>query len=297
MKHSIILFHVIRFFGLVLWIFLPVKIYSQQLSDEVSISFGIKTWDPIHIKVNDASPLRFIALNSTYYPFNITVDFSVFENLSPKPPPREIKLNHGINNLFTISEHVPDRGYNYRYTYTYSLAPSDEIIDEKFPYLVPLSKGKEIISKRRLYSRINNSFTGNAWDTAFCMRKGLVVAVPKKENLDFRLSGPDCLEILHEDGTYMIYRNLSKDADLVSPGKTVFPGEPVGLISDSLYLTVSLIRVVTKNIFMPVEITYINSSLEIVPFDALDGKERAFHPFEVITRELKGNELKKLKKR
>jgi hypothetical protein len=286
-----------RFLGLVLWIILPYDASSQQLSDEVSMSFGIKAWDPVHIKVNDASPFRFTALNSTYYPFNIKVDFDVFENLSPKPPPREIKIQHGINNLFTFSVHVPDRGYNYRYTYSYSLAPSDEIIDERYPYLVPLSEGREIKSKLTLYSRINNSFTGNEGDTAFCMRKGLVVAVPEKENLDFRLSNHDCLEVLHNDGTYMIYRNLSIDADLVSPGKIVFPGEPVGLMSDSVYLTVSLIRVVTNNVFIPVQITYINSSGDIVNYDALDGKDNSVHPWGVIIKELKSNELKKLKKR
>lgn len=289
--------------GFVLWLFITNEIKSQQLTDNVDISYGIKSWDPVHIKIEEktgsafSNPIRVTALNSTYYSFKLVVDFIIFENLSPKPSPREISVSHGTNNLFTFSVHVPGEGYSYRYSYGCWLTPSDEVINEKFPYLIPIKVGKIVNAKYTSSGRIINTFVGNKGDTIYSMRRGLITAVPINENLNFRLSKHDCLEILHNDGTYMVYHNLSKDADFVAPGKIVLPGQPIGLLSDSLFLMVSLVKVSTiKNFLTSQPIGYINNQSVIVPFDELDGKEKSVHPWEVITRELKSKELKKIEK-
>jgi hypothetical protein len=290
--------------GFILLFSITNETKSQQLTDNVDISFGIKSWDPVHIKVDEktgsafSTPIRFTALNSTYYPFKLLIDFIIFENLSPKPSPREISISHGINNLFTLSIHVPGVGYGYRYSYGYWLSPSDEIINEEYPYLIPLKEGKMVNAKTNLSGKIYNSFIGNKNDTIYAMRRGLVTAVPRSETMDFRISKHDCLEILHDDGTFMIYHNLSKEKAFTSPGKIVLPGQPIGMFSDSLYVMVSLVKVSkTRNLLEAQPITYAIGGSGVVTFDELDSKKQSVHPWEVIAKELKSKELKNIEKK
>jgi hypothetical protein len=243
-----------------------------------------------------APPIRFTALNSTYYPFNLVIDFIQFDNLSPRPPKRENKLKHGLNNLFLFSIQVPGNGYGYNYSYSYWLSPSDEVTNEEFPYLIPMSEGKIVNSKKTLSGKVSNSFLGEIGDTVFCMRKGLVTAVPRAETLDFRLSEHDCLEVLHEDGTYMIYYYLKKSDAFTAPGKIVLPGQPVGTISDSLYLKVMLIKLGSiKNLLVTQPIKYSIGKTLTASYDEIDGKEKSVHPLEIITLEMKSRESKKNK--
>ncbi len=122
---------------------------SQKSTDNVSISFGIKSWDPVKIfcdekvKPGDEFPvIQFTATNSTYYPFSLQIDFKQFENLTPRPSLRPFKVMHGKNNLFTCTGHIPGRGYGISYSYSYWLTPSEEVIREDFPYLIPLAEGR-----------------------------------------------------------------------------------------------------------------------------------------------------------
>jgi hypothetical protein len=182
-------------------------------------------------------------MNSTYYPFMIQIDFIQFDNLSPKPAPRAMKVDHGSNNLYTFSMQVPGVGYAYRYSYRYWLRSSDEIINMEFPYLIPLKQGKLVVSAKGPFGKSTDSFMGKTGDTVFCMRRGLVTAVQRTETMDFRLSEHDCLEVLHDDGTYMVYHNLIKNDDFTAPGKIVLPGQPLGRLSDSSYLKVELLKI------------------------------------------------------
>jgi hypothetical protein len=284
----------------ILWLFKSHEAIAQSSTDNVDISFGIKAWDPVHIKVEDkkgsafSTPIVFTALNSTYYSFMLVIDFTQFDNLAPKPPAREIKLSHGINNLYTFSIHVPGQGYGYQYSYMYWLTPSDKIINEEFPYLIPLKEGKEINAKTNLTGRITDSFTGKAGDTVYCMRRGLVTAVPRSVTMDFRLSNHDCLEVLHNDGTYMIYHYLSKSEAFTAPGKIILPGQPIGIFSDSSYLMVTLKKIdEIKNLMVAQPIRYSTGKTGTVSFDQIDRTVKSVHPREVIIMEMKGRELKK----
>jgi len=281
------------------WIINSTDAISQSSSDNSNVSFGIQAYDPVHIKVEEregsavSSPIRFTALNSTYYPFLLQIDFIQFENLAPTPPAREIEVSHGVNNLYTFSVHVPGIGYGYRYTYRYWLSPSAKTINEEFPYLIPLKEGTKVTGKRTFYGKVSDSFTGKAGDTVFAMRRGFVTAVPRSETLDFRLSGHDCLEVLQEDGTYMIYHNLNKTVDLTDPGKTVLPGQPIGILSDSSFLMVTLIKIgETKNLTVPLPIKYTTGNATPVSFDEIEGIA-SVHPWNIITKEMKEREIKK----
>lgn len=288
----------------ILWFFINSEARSQNLTDNVDMSFGIQAYDPVHIKVEEktgsafSNPIRFAAFNSTYYPFMLVIDFIKFDNLAPQPPGREIKVSHGANNLFTFSIHVPGIGYGYQYSYTYWLAPSNEIIDEEFPYLIPISEGRKVSSKSTLLGRVHDSFIGEIGDTVYCMRRGLVAAAPRSETIDFRLSKNDCLEVLHDDGTYMIYHYLKKSESFTSPGKIVLPGQPIGTLSDSSYLKVILMKIEkTRNLMIAQPIKYAVGKTGTVSFDEIDGKEKSVHPREIITREMKSRELKMFEKK
>jgi hypothetical protein len=61
---------------------------------------------------------------------------------------------------------------------------------------------------------------------------------------------------------------------------------------------VSLVKVTTiKNQLLDQPITYITEEGETVTFEKLDSREKSGHPREVVTRELKSKELKKIEKK
>jgi hypothetical protein len=286
--------------GLTMNFSLPGLAECQELADNVDVSFGIKSWDPVHIIVEDktgsafSTPIRFTAINSTYYTFKLTLDFSLFENLSPRPSQREIKLTHGINNLYTFSVHVPERGYGYKYSYQYWLAPSSDPVEVEYPYLIPLKEGRTVNAKSVSSGKIRDSFIADQGDTVFCMRRGIVTAVPRQDNLDFRISEHNCLEVLHNDGTVMIYHYLDRKSNFCAPGKIVLPGQPVGLVSDSSYFKVTLLKITSvNNILTTMSLRYTIGDNKIAPFDDLDGKIKAVYPIEIIRKELTGKEVKR----
>jgi hypothetical protein len=287
-----------------LYLLLSPGVNSQDLSDRTEISFGIKAWNPVHIKVEEqkgsavSKPIRFMAYNSTYYPFILDIDFIQFENVAPRPATRNLEVRHGPNNLFSFSIQASDKGYLYNYSYNYWLSSSDEVLNAEFPYLIPLKEGKPVYSMTTASGKIENSFAGNTGDTVYCMRRGLITAVPRSETKDFRISEHDCLEVLHDDGTYMIYHYLNKSDDFTAPGKIVLPGQPIGTISDSAYLFVSLVSVgIIKNTTLNKPIRYSIGKTGTLSFEEIDGIEKSVHPFDVVTREMKGKELKSLQKR
>lgn len=277
---------------------------AQVSSDDVSISYGIKSWDPVKIKDeervspgNDSPVIRFTATNSTYHRFSLLIDFEQFQNLFPKPSARPVNLSHGPNNLYSFSVHVPGKAYGYSYSYSYWLSPSDGEINERFPYLIPLTEGKAVISKRNSAGMIEGSFAVEIGDTVYCMRRGLVTAVPHIERLDFRLSPHDCLEVLHDDGTYMIYQYLSKKDNFTAPGQIILPGQPVGTVSDSTYFTVTLLKIEEeKNMTTSLPVYYVTGETAGSAYEELDGRAYSTHPYEILTLEMKGSEIKRASK-
>lgn len=280
------------------------QLMGQQWNDNVQVSFGTLPWDPVKIKTEEKATstsefptIRFTAINSTYYPFSLQIDFDLFENLYPRPAVRPWIVMHGPTFLYSFTGHVPGRGYGYRYSYRYWLTPSHETSDNRFPYLVPLAEGKIIIAGAEDSGKLIDSFTGREGDTVFCMRRGLVTAVPRDENLDFRLSPHNCLEVVHDDYTYMVYENISGDVILTAPGQTVLPGQPLAIISDEGYLKVTLLKIENdSNSVMKMPIGYVTEGGEVVDFSRLDGREKSAHPLGVITLEMKSSEKKKAEK-
>lgn len=288
----------------ILWLVISNTVICQEIDDKVNISFGIQKYDPVHVKVEEknrnsavGATISFTATNSTYYPFMLVLEFVQFDNLSPRPPAREVKIDHGSNNLFSISPQVPGQGYSYRYSYKYWLKPSDENLNAEYPYLIPLKEGKTANSRKLGIVKFNGTFTGNSGDTIYCMRKGLVTAVPHSETVDFRVSDHDCLEVLHDDGTIMVYHHVKESDAFTSPGKIILPSQPAGIMSDSCYIMVTLMKIGNVPGFMLSQpIKYTIGKPDPVFYNDIEGKYQAVFPREVVIRELKNKEIKLLDK-
>jgi hypothetical protein len=96
----------------------------------------------------------------------------------------------------------------------------------------------------------------------------------------------------------MVYHFLNKEVKFTAPGKIVLPGQPIGVLSDSLYLMITLFKVSeTKNQLVSLPLTYTVGKSETVSLNDIDGKEKSVHPREVIIKEMKGNEIKKSEKK
>jgi len=277
---------------------------AQHWNDNVEVSFGTRSWDPVKIKTEEKPTstsefptIRFTAINSTYYPFTLQIDFNLFENLYPRPAVRPFIVMHGPTNLYSFTGHVPGKGYGYQYSYRYWLTPSLEAPADSYPYLVPVAEGQVVSGGVENSEKLRDSFSGREGDTVFCMRRGLVTAVPRDKNLDFRLSPHDCLEVIHDDFTYMVYENISGKEILTAPGQTVLPGQPLAIISGKGYLKVTLLKIADdSNTVETMPIGYVTAGGEVVDFSRIDGRAKSVHPLNVVTLEMKSGEKKKAEK-
>ncbi len=151
-----------------------------------------------------------------------------------------------------------------------------------------------INAKTTSSGRITDSFTGARGDTVYCMRRGVVIAMPRHETLDFRLSAHDCLEVLHDDGTIMVYHNLAKGDNMTAPAEIVVPGQPIATMADSSYIRVTLMKIEqTANLVTNQSIKYSTGTKTLASFEELDGKGVSSHPADIIILEMKGSEIKR----
>ncbi|MBK9391928.1 MAG: hypothetical protein IPN68_17715 [Bacteroidetes bacterium] len=98
-------------------------------------------------------------------------------------------------------------------------------------------------------------------------------------------------------GFAQIDRSPINVEDFTSPGKIILPGQPVGLISDSTYISVNLLKVSeNSNILIRLPVSYAVGESETAYFSNIDGK-KAIHIRSVIEKELKARDLKKNSKK
>ena len=127
------------------------------------------------------------------------------------------------------------------------------------------------------------------------MRKGKVAAVPNMFEGNVRISGKESLEVIHRDGTIMIYENLDPDIAFVDPESIVYPGQAIGIIKNEQALAVILVLNKGKNNFEVLDFYYhINENIAR-PFSIELEDVEIQHPVELITREMSKKELKKFK--
>jgi hypothetical protein len=278
------------FFG-----FLSDPCSNAQFTDGVSVSWGIKNLDPVKVEVVETpgQSVRFNGINSTYYPFMLRIEFSNAQNLAPRPSYKEMEIKHGSNQIITLTIATKDVGYGYKYGFSYWLSTPEAEVERDYPYLVPLKEGTVPEAYKVRGKLWIGRFKCNPGDTVYCMRKGVVTAVPGASTNDFRVTADDALEVLHKDGTIMTYMFIDKTGSFASQGRTVLPGQPLGVASDSSCVMVRLMEFREANSISYIPIRYASGGDVTALFDAITGKGTIVHPAEVVTREMTKGEIKR----
>jgi murein DD-endopeptidase MepM/ murein hydrolase activator NlpD len=130
----------------------------------------------------------------------------------------------------------------------------------------------------------------NQNDTVFCIRKGLVTALPDNKNEVDRIVSSS-LEVLHNDGTIAVYRGLDADLSKIKLGQTVYAGQPIGLVGYTQVLLLNLLnfegggKIQNLNIFFADDDRLISSE-QIM-------NKRFINPITILKRELTKKEAKK----
>jgi hypothetical protein len=119
------------------------------------------------------------------------------------------------------------------YKVSYQILPST---NEKgdFTYIYPVGNHKNL--KNYLYrtneTTYRNMYRMKKGDTVYCMRKGILTNVIRNEGLSDRLGPEGSVEILHEDGTVMVYTGISRNPETLKRGDIIFPGQPIGIMDE-----------------------------------------------------------------
>ncbi|MEO9964534.1 MAG: hypothetical protein ABJF11_02025 [Reichenbachiella sp.] len=252
---------------------------------------------PIEIEVTERDDkVFFYAKNRSLYTYNVTVLFKNVINLRPAVSEKEFVVPHGSIRLIEFYKYNRDKGFQYQYSYKFKIAEPKELPDKKFPYLVPImteTLTPFISQSNEIYE---NSFASSIGDTVYCMRKGLVMAVPNMFHGLDRISDQKSIEVRHEDGTIMVYKNISQELGQVKYGKYVYPGQPIAIIDQPDYIQTVLYQYTGEGKFKSLGINYNIDGNEPQPFSKkLLGKKPAFSE-AIIAKELTKGELRKLKK-
>ena len=275
-----------------------IESFAQFSPDNISMTWGVENFDPVKVETDETDEaynqsVRFIARNTTHYPFLLKVVFRNVTNLAPRPSTKEMVIKHGTNQIITLVVATKDAGYGYEYSASYELYSEEGAADLTWPYLVPLRPGTVPRAAVLRGQRWQGRFIVSPGDTIYCMRKGIVTALPDANKNDFRITSPDALEILHADGTVMTYAPLISRSFVDSPGSTVLPGEPVGVATDSAFVWVNLVEFMPGNMLTYPTVRYAIGESSSATFEGIIDKAETVHPAGIIAKEKTKSELKK----
>lgn len=270
--------------------------HGQFNMESQEVMFSSRLDNPIKIEVMDkGSEVIFYSENRSNYPYQLEIDFKIIQNLSPSYQKYNFVVSPGRNNLFTLM--VVDKNSNHYYEYRSSYAIGDprQKINEHYPYLIPLGSSKTVnlflYGQERKY--VNDFFAMNQGDTVFCMRKGYVTAVPGMLHEGDRISKNKSLEVMHNDGTVMIYENIDPDHCPVKLGQTVYPNESLGIIGYKYVLCVGLYRFLENGRLGKVNIDYCIDETKTMLFSDSLTNVGIKHPTVIITKEMSRREKKR----
>ncbi|MBN1597427.1 MAG: hypothetical protein JXP36_10010 [Bacteroidales bacterium] len=271
--------------------------YSQSSKVE-HIIFGNTIDNPIKIEVlQSGNKYTFYAENRSYYPYSVELKIQNIQNLDPLWVNNTYKVIFGKNNLITLT--VKDAGLpvSYDYSYKYRIGvPCKDVISD-YPYLIPFNGKFEFLYQNESKSLIKkNAFVLGEGDTIYAMRKGLVVATPDMYYNQDRISKEKSLEVMHKDGTIMIYENLDPDVVFIKPGKMVYSGQPVGVLNSEKILEVLLVADMGDGRLKNLEIHFCVDKQRTLKFSEELKETSVSYPFEIISKEMSKREIKQLSK-
>lgn len=276
-------------------------ILSGQFQREEATQYSSRSdgFDPVKLSVDQSQEgtLKFIATNETFYPFTVKIDFRKMDNFTTAYRTREAFVKYGKNFLFDLKVRDPESGYNLDYSFSYVLGRPDDVSEPDFVYLVPLKPGSVPVAGKAGGAGITDSFTLQKGDTVYCCRKGTVTALPGDTRNVFRISEKNALEILHDDGTIMIYSGLSGGAIGLTPGMTVYPGDPVVVATENATLILHVVALVQAEKLPPLPIQYAVDETSGAQYSRIEGRFAAVHPESLIIKEMTSREIKQREKR
>lgn len=218
--------------------------------------------DPIRIELHrNENQLAFFAYNLTYYPYELIMDFSKIHNLVPVVTRKTYTLSPGVNRLLvlTVTDRTDDN-YHYELSVKELIGDPGARPDDTFLYLIPVRNNQRAVVADSVSVYPEDQFLMAAGDTVFAMRKGVVTATNRMEKTVDRIS-PESIEVLHADGTVMVYQNLDTAHVFVQAGKTIYPGQALGVVGDQGKLQVMLFAFIGEGKVKRMEIRYYSAKI------------------------------------
>jgi len=270
--------------------------FAQMFENQEQISFGARMNAPVTVRVEQTgNTYVFYAENKSYYPYYFEINFDRLVNLKPITANEKRVLRHGSTRILKLTieneEDVPD----YRYSISYKMGDPSKMADENHPYLIPLSSGKKFerysITSGNSLRYLINGFKIQSGDTIYAMRKGYIVSLPNnKLPIDKLVEGS--IEIIHEDGTVAVYKNI--DNPLLQYGD-VLPGDPIGIVNKSEFVFVGVYFFTESKVEL-VDNKFVVDENVSASFKDLTPGLIVQHPPLILEKELTPKELKKFRK-
>ena len=254
----------------------PVKIESEMVNNEIHI----------------------YATNRSFYPYEVELTFKELRNLTPYLNHHKEDIWPGKHRILTLKVKDEQQGINYDYQAKYYISNAGKKMDEDHPYLLPMAAGKTVqfyYPSFKPNTYYVNHFKLSSQDTVYCMRKGFVTAEPRMHHQSDRISKNESLEVMHADGSVMVYENLYHDSLMVQVGQKVFPGQPLGVINNKCFVRTNLYVFKKEGLVQSTPMIFVHDKDHFEPFNRSIKDITVVHPFEVITKEMTKREIKKYK--
>lgn len=270
---------------------------AQTIKVERESLYGSKISVPVKIEVEDRNGYVFYALNESYYDYTVHLEITDIVNLTPTRIDQSFRVSPGKNRLVQLKIQDGSRRPDYRFNYTYSIGVKRGKADPEFPYLVPVTTEFEIMmSDEKENTILPNQFKMQQGDTVFASRRGKIVATPDMFDGMDRVSQNDAIEIQHPDGTLMIYENIDPGSEFFKAGEEVIPGQALGLLNKKAFLKLILYKSTGDGYLEAMDIHYYIDDKRIEPYSEKLKNVPVKHPQNIITKEFKRRELKRLEK-
>ncbi|BDX38883.1 hypothetical protein CYCD_22380 [Tenuifilaceae bacterium CYCD] len=255
---------------LFLFFLIPRIGFSQFYEKEQQQTFSYGNSNPIQIEV-ETNNERFIfkAINSSYYPYTVNVEYNQMINLLPYITKETYVVYPGVSRLRDFTKKDPNQSHYYSYKYSVKIGDPSKNPEENFPYLLPLSINKKIeIEKKQLDNSlifITNNLKVQKGDSVFCIRKGQVTALGNSRQRENVVMSNSSVEIRHIDGTVAVYQGIDLNSIQVRLGQMVFPEQFFGVADDRNFISVSLYSIKGDGYLRQIQIKYIvEDSLKIL---------------------------------
>ncbi|MEZ4777347.1 MAG: carboxypeptidase-like regulatory domain-containing protein [Bacteroidia bacterium] len=273
-----------------------VNISSDSIAYPISGISDLHTRfaDPIRIELHrNENQLAFFAYNLTHYPYELIMDFSKIHNLEPVVSRKTYTLSPGVNRLLVLT--VTDRAdanYHYELSVKELIGDPDARPDDAFAYLIPVGNSRKAMVNDSAQAYYEDQFIMAAGDTVFAMRKGVVTATAGMGKVVDRIGGAGSFEVLHADGTVMVYQHLDTSHVFVQAGETIYPGQALSIVREKGDLQVMLFSFVGEGRVKRMRIPYFQKPGMTISYDNISNGAAVEYTTDIIVKEMTEKEIR-----